>query len=200
MDFILATHNQHKVLEFERILKPYGIHVLSQTESGINAEAEENADTFEGNAFLKAKAVFDLAHQPVLADDSGLMVDALNGAPGVYSARYGGSGLTDEDRTALLLKNMQEIEDPKRSAAFVCAICLLMPSGKHYTFTGKCDGKIGWKPRGNNGFGYDPVFMVGSNSFSELSSDQKDEVSHRGKALRKLASHIEDILKDEGEI
>lgn len=190
MKLIVATHNAHKVKEFERILAPLGFEVLSQSSLGIEAEAEENAGTFEGNAFLKAKAVYDECGLATIADDSGLEVYALKNEPGVYSARYGGPGLDDAGRTRLLLQNMENISEEERGGRFVCAISYIDNSGKAYSFTGYCEGKIGHTPQGENGFGYDPVFLVGEKSFSELSPAEKDSVSHRGQALRKLAEFL----------
>lgn len=197
MKLIIATHNEHKVKEFERILSPFGIEAVSQSREGIHAEAEETADTFEGNSFLKAKAVLAECGLPVIADDSGLAVDALGGAPGVYSARYGGPGLDDAGRVEKLLEALSDVPEEKRTARFVCCITLLTKSGRRYTFTGECEGKIGRKPCGENGFGYDPVFLVGEKSFAELSPSEKDEMSHRGKALRKLSDALPAILETE---
>lgn len=192
MKIVVATNNPHKVMEFERILAPLGIDVISQAQvlSSANICVEEDADSFEGNAYLKAKAVFDAAQLPTVADDSGICVDALNGAPGVYSARYGGEGLDDVDRYNKLLFEMKDVEDSERTARFVCSISLILSSDKVYNFTGVCEGKIGYYPLGENGFGYDPVFMVGDESFSTLSAPQKDKISHRGKALRAMADML----------
>lgn len=186
MKLIAATNNAHKVVEFKRILEPLGFTVLSQKEAGIHVEAEETGTTFEENAYLKAKAVYDASGLPTVADDSGIVVDALDGAPGVYSARYGGPGLNDVDRYEKLLHEMEGVPDAKRTARFVCAISLVLSPDKVFSFTGVCEGKIGHGPRGENGFGYDPIFMVGEKSTAELSSEEKDKISHRGQALRKM--------------
>lgn len=186
MKLIAATNNAHKVVEFKRILEPLGFTVLSQKEAGIHAEAEETGTTFEENAYLKAKAVYDASGLPTVADDSGIVVDALDGAPGVYSARYGGPGLNDVDRYEKLLHEMEGVPDAKRTARFVCAISLVLSPDKAFSFTGVCEGKIGHGPRGENGFGYDPIFMVGEKSTAELSPEEKDKISHRGQALRKM--------------
>ena len=186
MKLIAATNNAHKVVEFKRILEPLGFTVLSQKEAGIRVEAEETGTTFEENACLKAKAVYDASGLPTVADDSGIVVDALDGAPGVYSARYGGPGLNDVDRYEKLLHEMEGVPDAKRTARFVCAISLVLSPDKAFSFTGVCEGKIGHGPRGENGFGYDPIFMVGEKSTAELSSEEKDKISHRGQALRKM--------------
>lgn len=197
MDWIAATNNQHKLVELKRILEPMGIRLLSLREAGVSATPEENADTFAGNAAIKAEAVSALTGLPVLADDSGLSVDALNGAPGVYSARYGGEGLTDIQRYEKLLDAMTDVPAEARDAQFVCAIVLIMPSGHRYTFEGICRGVIGFSPKGENGFGYDPIFYVGDESFSTLSAEEKDRISHRGQALRALRQELEQILKEE---
>lgn len=194
MKCILATKNCHKVREFERILAPLGIEVISQTEAGVDVDVAEDADTFEGNSLKKALAVFAAAGIPTLADDSGLQVEALDMRPGVYSARYGGPGLTDAQRTKRLLSELEGVPDERRGAQFVACISLVLSDEKHYCFTGICKGKIGYAPKGENGFGYDPVFLVGDRSFSELSPAQKDAVSHRGKALRQLADALPGIL------
>jgi len=186
MKLIAATNNAHKVVEFKRILEPLGFTVLSQKEAGIHVEAEETGTTFEENAYLKAKAVYDASGLPTVADDSGIVVDALDGAPGVYSARYGGPGLNDVGRYEKLLHEMEGVPDAKRTARFVCAISLVLSPDKAFSFTGVCEGKIGHGPRGENGFGYDPIFMVGEKSTAELSSEEKDKISHRGQALRKM--------------
>ena len=193
MKFVIATHNPHKVTEFERILAPLGIEVVSQTQEGIDIAVEETADSFEGNSFLKAKAVFDECGIPAIADDSGLEVYALGNTPGVYSARYGGPGLDDAGRTELLLQNMKDIPDEERGARFVCCITLVLQKDRVYSFRGVCEGKIGYVPKGKNGFGYDPVFLVGEKSFSELSPKEKDTISHRGKALRALEQKIKEL-------
>lgn len=194
MKIIIATNNSHKVGEFERILRPLGIEAVSMKEAGINADPDENSDSFEGNAYIKAKAVYDITGEMTAADDSGLEVYALDNAPGVYSARYGGEGLNDKQRYEKLLNELKDIPESERGARFVCAISLITKSGKNYTFTGVCEGKIGHEPLGENGFGYDPVFMVGEDSFSVLSPEKKDEISHRGIALRKMAEEIKKLI------
>lgn len=183
MRLILASNNRHKLEEFGRVLRPLGIEVISQSGAGIQLEVEETGETFEENARLKAEAIFELTHTPVVADDSGLEVDALDNAPGVFSARYGGEGLTDTDRYNKLLEALTNVPDEKRGARFVCVLHYIDAAGRHYSLRGECPGRIGYAPRGENGFGYDPVFMVGEKSFSELSPAEKDAVSHRGRAL-----------------
>lgn len=186
---ILATKNMHKLREFREILEPLGCHVISQDEAGIDIDPEETGDTFEENSAIKARAVYEIAKCAVIADDSGLEVDALGGEPGVHSARYGG---TRDDRlhNDLVLEKLSGVPDEKRTARFVCAITYIDENGKESSFLGKFEGRIGYKELGKNGFGYDPIFMVGDISSAEMSPDEKNAVSHRGKALRLLAEHI----------
>lgn len=194
---IIATKNQHKVKEFERILSPMGIDAISQVEAGINIDVEETADTFEGNARLKAIAVSKVSGLPTIADDSGLEVYCLNNAPGIYSARYGGDKCkNDIDRYKMLLSEISATASEDRGARFVCSISLVLNGGKEYTFTGFCEGEIGYKAVGENGFGYDPIFMVGDRSFSQFSGEEKDKISHRGIALRKLQEKLAEIKEE----
>ena len=190
MKLIVATNNAHKVKEFTRILQPHGYTVLSLRDAGIVCEAEENADTFEGNAYIKAKAVFDLSGLPTVADDSGLSVDALGGAPGVFSARYGGPSLDDVGRYQKVLAELHDVPDEQRTARFECAISLILSKDEVYLFHGTCEGKIGTGPRGENGFGYDPIFMVGEKSLAECTPEEKDAISHRGMALKKMDAFL----------
>ena len=186
--FIMATHNKHKVAELSRILEPMGIHV----ETADLPEVEETGTTFEENARLKALSACKTTGLPSVADDSGIAVDALGGAPGVYSARYAGEEATDADRNKKLLEEMKDIPEGKRSARFVSAICCVFPSGEEITVTGVCEGTVAFAPQGKDGFGYDPIFLVGDRTYAELSPAEKDAVSHRGKALRLLK---EELLK-----
>ena len=199
MKLIAATNNTHKVIEFKRILEPLGYTVLSQKEAGIHIEVEETGETFEENAYLKAKSVYEASGLPTVADDSGIAVDALNGAPGVYSARYGGPALDDVGRYEKLLAEMENVPDSNRTARFVCAISLILSNEKVYSFTGVCEGKIGYAPRGENGFGYDPIFMVGDKSTAELSPAEEDKISHRGQALRKMEKLLRKMQNGESD-
>lgn len=189
MKIIAATKNKNKLREFGEILK--GFEILSQEEAGIDIDVEETGTTFEENSLLKAKAIYDMTGIPAIADDSGLCVDALDGAPGVYSARYGGEGYDDKGRVTLLLENMKNVPDDKRSARFVCAITLVDENGI-LTARGECEGKIDYAPRGTNGFGYDPVFFVEKfgKTMAEITPEQKNEISHRGKALKIFSEKI----------
>ena len=151
---------------------------------------------FAENAFLKANAAYLKTGLPAVADDSGLCVDAIDGRPGVYTARYGGEGLTDEERYIKLLDEMKNVDDDKRSAHFTSSICCIVPDGSKITAEGICEGKIGYEPIGKDGFGYDPIFMFGDKSFAELSAEEKDAVSHRGKALTELKAKLENYFKN----
>lgn len=194
MKLVLASNNKKKLTELRDILSDAGVEVLSQSEAGLDLEVEETGTTFEENAFLKAEAACKSLGIPAIADDSGLVVEALGGEPGVYSARYGGDACkNDEERTALLLKNMEGKTD--RRARFVSAIACVFPSGEVITARGECHGLITHAPRGEGGFGYDPVFEFpeSGRTMAELSKDEKNAVSHRGTALKnfemKLREH-----------
>ena len=194
MKFILATHNPGKLREMAAILSQYGVEVVSPADVGITVDVEETGTTFAENAMLKAKAICAAADLPAIADDSGLCVDALNGGPGVYSARYGGEGLDDKGRYTLLLQNMRG--QTPRAAHFACAIACAFPNGDELTAEGRCDGTIAFAPMGEGGFGYDPVFFVPekAKTFGQLTAEEKSAISHRGKALKafseKLATYL----------
>ncbi len=191
LKLVLASNNAHKAEEFARVLEPLGYEVVTQRAAGADIEVEENGTTFEENAALKANAVYRLTGLPTVADDSGLEVDALDNAPGVYSARYAGPDATDADRYYKLLRELQEVPPEKRTARFVCALYYLDENGVGHALRGECPGTIGYEPKGQNGFGYDPVFKVGEKSFAELSSAEKDAISHRGRALEQFAAMLE---------
>lgn len=187
MKILIATHNKHKLGEMSRILEPMGYEVVTDTDLGfVLTEAEENGSTFLENARIKAESGCKESGIPCIADDSGLCVDALGGEPGVFSARYSGEHGDDKGNNEKLLLKLKDVPDEKRTARFMCAICVSFPDGSEITAEGACEGKIGYEYRGNNGFGYDPLFMVGDKSFAELSASEKDAVSHRGNALKKL--------------
>lgn len=188
---ILASNNKGKVREIQEILSPLGYEIISMKEAGINIDIEENGKTFKENAGIKARAIYEIGHTDVIADDSGLEVDYLNGAPGVYSHRYAGENATDADRNNKLLSELSGAAEEKRGAAFVCEICYIDTDGRERYVRGECRGKIGYKPIGENGFGYDPIFMYGEKSFAEISAEEKNKISHRADALKKLC----DILK-----
>ena len=188
---ILASNNKNKLREIKKELSIFGIDVISQKEAGYDIEVEETGTTFVENATLKAEAIFKMSKKPVISDDSGLEIDALNGEPGVYSARYAGENATNEDKISKVLNLMKDvIDDTKRTARFKCAICYIDINGVKHIFEQACEGIIAKETHGNNGFGYDPIFMVGEKSFAELSSEEKNEISHRGKAIKELVQYL----------
>ena len=193
--FVLATHNPGKLKEMSDILARFGVEVVSPGDLGITVDVEETGTTFAENAMLKAKAICAAAKLPAIADDSGLCVDALNGGPGVYSARYGGEGLDDRGRYMLLLNNMRG--QTTRAAHFACAIACAFPNGDTLTAEGRCDGTIAFAPMGEGGFGYDPVFFVPekAKTFGQLTAEEKSAISHRGRALESFVGKLETYLK-----
>ena len=195
MKFVLATHNPNKVREMSAILGQFSVEVVSPKELGITVEVEETGTTFAENAMLKARAICELAKLPAIADDSGLCVDALNGGPGVYSARYGGEELDDRGRYTLLLENMRG--QTSRAAHFTCSIACVFPNGDTITAEGQAPGTIAFAPMGEGGFGYDPVFFVPdkAKTFAQLTQEEKAEISHRGKALREFTKKLETYLR-----
>jgi len=199
MKFVLATQNPKKKAELSAILGDLGIEIVTEEELGIHVDVEETGTTFAENSALKADAVMKASGLPAIADDSGLCVHALNGAPGVYSARYGGEGLSDADRYRLLLTALSGQTD--RSAHFETAVCCAFPNGDHVTAHGECHGSIAFAPMGENGFGYDPVFFVTDKrkTFAQLTAEEKAAISHRGNALRAFRKELETYLKDHPE-
>ena len=195
MKYVLATHNPGKLKEMGAILARFGVEVVSPKDLGLTVEVEETGATFAENAMLKAKAICAAAQLPAIADDSGLCVDALNGGPGVYSARYGGEGLDDRGRYMLLLNNMRG--QTTRAAHFACAIACAFPNGDTLTAEGRCDGTIAFAPMGEGGFGYDPVFFVPekAKTFGQLTAEEKSAISHRGRALESFVGKLETYLK-----
>ena len=185
MKVILASKNPHKLTELSVILSQHGFKIALESEYGLDIDVDETGTTFEENSLLKAEAVMKASGLPVLADDSGLMVDALDGAPGVYSARYGHKS-SDGERTAFLLENMKDVPDEKRTAKFVCVITCLWPDGRKIVARGECPGVITHEVHGENGFGYDPVFYLPElgMTYAELPSEQKNAISHRARALQ----------------
>ncbi len=192
MIFVIASNNKKKIEELERILNPLEIYTKTAEQLGKELPAvEETGATFEENAELKAKAACESTGFPAIADDSGLVIDALGGKPGVFSARYAGEGATDEEKINKILAEMMTSGSSDRSAHFECVICCYFPNGDKIFAHGRCDGTIGYAPRGTNGFGYDPIFFVeGNKTFAELSDNQKDVMSHRGKALKDLSVQL----------
>jgi XTP/dITP diphosphohydrolase len=199
---VLATRNAHKVVELRRILNSAGLDAVELV--GIDAypqvpEVPETGATFEDNALLKARAVADATGEIAVADDSGLAVDALNGMPGVLSARWAGGlgGLADEANLRLVLAQISDVPDERRGASFECAAAAVFPDGREFVVRGRLTGTIVRSPRGSNGFGYDPIFLPvdGDRTTAELSADEKDAVSHRGVAFRALAAQLRDLLQ-----
>lgn len=195
--FVLASNNEKKLAEMRRILAPMGLEVVSAAQMGFTQEIEETGSTFEENSRIKAQAVSQALGMPAIADDSGLCVDALNGAPGIYSARYAGEAHDDAANVNKLLDDMFDVPGRKRTAHFTCVITLMMPDGRTLSVEGRCEGVIAQNPKGNNGFGYDPIFKVGMKTMAQLDDTKKDEISHRGVALRKLQASLPAFLKDE---
>ncbi len=194
MKFVLASHNRGKLREMQDILEPLGIQVVLQSDLGLDLEPEETGETFAENALIKAKAVMEASGLPAIADDSGLCVDWLGGAPGVYSARYGGLS-TDPERCALLLQNMRG--STNRAAHFHSAVVCAFPEGEVLSAQGDCFGAIAFAPMGENGFGYDPIFMVPElrKTFAQLTAEEKNAISHRGRALRAFAAELKNYLE-----
>ena len=189
---IFATSNQNKMKEIREILNDIDVEILSMKEAGIDADIIEDGKTFEENALIKARAIRDLSGCIVLADDSGLEVDALNKEPGIYSARYMGEDTSYDLKNANIIERLKGLSGEERSARFVCAIAAAFPDGSEETCRGTIEGRIGYEPAGENGFGYDPIFFVPEYgcTTAQLSPEEKNEISHRGKALRAMREII----------
>ena len=187
MKVVLASKNKHKLIEISKITEKFGMELVLQSELGMDIDVEETGTTFEENSFIKAEAVMKATGLPALADDSGIAVDALNGEPGIYSARYGfDDSLDDWGRLLLLLKNTEHVPDGQRQAQFVCVITMVTPDGKTIQARGEIHGELLREARGENGFGYDPIFYYPpfGKSTAEMDPEEKNAVSHRGNALR----------------
>ncbi len=187
MKVVLASKNRHKLIEISKITEKFDMELVLQSELGVDIDVEENGTTFEENSLIKAKAVMEATGLPALADDSGIAVDALNGEPGIYSARYGfDDSLDDWGRLQLLLKNTEHVPDGARQAKFVCVITMITPEGKVIQARGEIHGELLREARGENGFGYDPIFYYPpmGKSTAEMSPAEKNEVSHRANALK----------------
>lgn len=199
MRYIIATHNKDKLVELSRILQPLGIEAVTDRDLGIELpEVEENGTTFAENAYLKAASACAATGLPAIADDSGIAVDALNGGPGIYSARYGGPDATDKDRNYKLLGELEGLPTEQRGAHYVCAVCCVFPDGSEpLTAEGYMYGYIGTEERGERGFGYDPLFVVkDGKTVAELTDEEKDAISHRGNALREFRKVLLEKLED----
>ncbi|MBQ4527987.1 MAG: XTP/dITP diphosphatase [Clostridia bacterium] len=193
MDVVVATNNKGKLAEIKKILYPH--NVLSQNEAGADIDVEETGVTYEENAFLKAEAIRAFTDKIIIADDSGLEADVLDGEPGLYSARYAGDGTTPDQGMAKLLENLKGYSFEEKTARFICCIALLMPNGEKHTFRGECEGFIIDEKRGDSGFGFDPVFWVEDykKTFAEISDEEKNKISHRFRALCKLKEFLDNI-------
>lgn len=199
MKLLAATGNPHKLEELRRILAHLGVEVISPEEAGVVSDAEETGETFAENARIKALDLYRKSGLPTVADDSGFCVDALNGAPGVYSARYGGEDTDYPTKFALLYEELESVPGEKRTASFVSAICCVLDENTLLECEGVCPGVVADAPRGNSGFGYDPIFLVPEKgkTFAELSDDEKDEISHRGRALQAFAVMLDNYMRND---
>ena len=195
MKVVLASQNKHKLTEIQAILSRFDMELVLQSELGVSIDVDESGSSFEENSEMKARAVMEATGLPAIADDSGLCVDVLGGAPGIYSARYGAPDcVTDRDRLNYLLQNMRGVRSDERTARFVCVITLLYPDGRKLVARGSCEGLIAFEPRGEDGFGYDPVFYVPSMgcTFAQMGADCKNRISHRANALMRLEAMLEE--------
>ncbi len=195
MKFFIATKHAHKVIEFKRILEPMGIEVICESDLSFSLpDVEEDGTTFEENATIKAAFACEKTGLVSLADDSGLCVDALGGAPGIFSARYSGIHGDDKENNRKLLRELEGVPFEKRTARFVSAVACVFPDGRKFTVTGKCEGHIDFEEKGENGFGYDPLFIGEIGCFGLASGEEKDKVSHRGKALALLREELKNYI------
>ena len=189
---LFATGNQGKMKEVREILADLGVEVISMREAGVSAEIVEDGETFEENAVIKARTIMELTGEVTLADDSGLEIDALGGEPGVYSARYMGEDTSYHIKNNDLIRRLSQVPRQQRTARFVCSIAAAFPDGEIISTDGVIEGLIGYEEAGENGFGYDPIFVVPQLgcTTAQLSDEQKNEISHRGKALRKMKEEL----------
>ena len=192
---ILATNNKSKVKEISEMMSGSDITFVSLTDAGINVEVEETGTTFEENALLKAREICKLSGKPTISDDSGLEIDALDGAPGIYSSRFMGEDTSYDIKNNALIEKLENVADPDRTARFRCCMALVLPDGREFVTEGAMEGIIAREPKGINGFGYDPILFIPeyNRTSAELSSEEKNTISHRGEALRKM---IEVIKKE----
>ena len=192
---IIATRNQGKAVEITELLSGFPITIKSLNDFGPIPEVEEDGESFDENAYKKASFTARILGYPALADDSGLVVDALDGAPGVYSARFAGPQATDEERCQKLLEQMDGISN--RQAAFECVLSIAVPTGPALTYEGRCEGVLTEAPRGANGFGYDPIFYYAAvkKTFAELTRQEKSQISHRGKALKQIRDEFDQVMQ-----
>lgn len=196
---VLSSGNEHKVKEIKSILKNMNIEILSKDDLGFHDfDVVEDGETLEENAFKKAVELSKLVRGIVISDDTGLFVDALRGDPGVYSARYAGEPVSNENNNRLLLKNLENVVPEKRTAYFKTVIAVILENGQRLTAEGICEGRIAFEPRGKNGFGYDPLFIVKGTgkTFSEMTDDEKNKISHRANALMNLRKKLEEVISE----
>ena len=194
MEIIFGSNNEHKVKEIKEKISKIDptIIVKSLKEEGLDIDIDENGKTFKENAIIKAEGIYDIVKKPVIADDSGLEIDALNGEPGVYSNRFAGENATDDDKRKIILDRMKDVEDDKRTARFTCCICFIDEKGEKHIFQKSCEGRIAKEERGNNGFAMDPIFIYGNGNrtFAEFSPEEKNEVSHRALAVNEFLDYL----------
>ena len=197
IDIIIATKNKDKVVEIKKILEGMDANIKAMSDIGIDIDIEETGTTFEENAMIKAKSIYDITHSLVIADDSGLEIDYLDGAPGIYSSRFAGEDASYDEKIGIILDKLKDAKGEERSARFVCAIAVCMPDGSSFTVKDTCEGYIADAPCGENGFGYDPVFYMKEYGMTtaQMDEDMKNSISHRGKALRQMRDRLESILK-----
>lgn len=201
MRIVFATGNENKMKEIRRILGNLGMDIVSMKEAGIDGDVEENGTTFSENSLIKARAIASLLKEKgdtesiVLADDSGLEIDYLNGEPGIYSARYMGHDTPYSEKNAAIIERLSGVPDEKRTARFVCAIAAVLPDGREFDTLGKMEGRIAYETAGGNGFGYDPIFFLPeyNKTSAELAEDEKNAISHRGKALREMEKILDNM-------
>ncbi len=190
---IIASNNAGKIREFKELLSPFGFEVVSMRDAGFDGDIVEDGDTFEENAHIKARAVWEATKTPTIADDSGLEIDFLDGAPGVYSARYAGEGASDRERCQKVLDEMHGVARELRDARFVCSIYFIYAEDDEYSVRGEVGGYIGEKPKGKNGFGYDPIFMLNDDeSMATIGEEEKNKISHRANAFGQLSKILEE--------
>lgn len=195
---ILATNNKSKVKEISEMMSGSDITFVSLADAGINVEVEETGTTFEENALLKAREICKLSGKPTISDDSGLEIDALDGAPGIYSSRFMGEDTSYDIKNNALIEKLENVADPDRTARFRCCMALVLPDGREFVTEGAMEGIIAREPKGINGFGYDPILFIPeyNRTSAELSSEEKNNISHRGEALRKMIEVIKKNLTD----
>ena len=196
MKVIFATNNEGKIREIRAIMSDLGIEVMTMKEAGIDVEIVEDGKTFEENAFIKAQTVANVCDEIVMADDSGLEIDALNKEPGVYSARYLGENTSYHEKNHTLVRRLENVKMEDRTARYVCAIAAVLPDGRVLETKATMEGVIGYEERGENGFGYDPIFLLPEygKTTAEIDAELKNQLSHRGKALRLMKEKLQEVL------